>query len=290
MKIQVLKTLVLFSLASLPAIVYGEVNPSKLIEDVIYRYEGETQVSRQTLVTCAYKIENGAVQCASTPRKKTLLSVVKNQGEKLRDNKSITLILEPVAEVGIGILQYDYYMAGKDTDQWLYLPEVGNVKRVASSEEAPKSGSLFGSEFSLEDLEKPKLENYDLKVLEAKDNADKNVLVVEKKPRDKYAKKTNYSKTLYWVDVERLLIVKTEYYGWNGDLIKTNFAGNIEKISDIWTVKKMVMRNELSKRISILAIENITYNFSISDDTFLLRILNDAVFQKSKLKPLEKLI
>ena len=264
-------------------------NPSdpeilELMESVMYRYQGETQISRQKLTTCAYKIKKGSIKCDSTPRSKTLQGVTKRYGEKLRDVKGFTLIVAPVSDNGIGILQYDYDEAGKDTDQWLYLPEVGSVKRVASSEDAPKSGALFGSEFSLEDLELPKMERFKWVQLDEPVKGKKSVVVIEQTPLPEHAKRTNYSKRKHWIDKDRQLILKTQYFAWNGELMKESFSTDIEKISEIWTPQKMIMRNLQSKRISILVLDQVKYNLPVADTMLEIRILNDAVFQSSMLK------
>ncbi len=265
-----------------------------LVESVIYRYEGESQVSQQTLTTCAYKIARRSIKCVSTPRNKTLQSVVKKYGEKLRDSKGFTLIVAPVSDNGISILQYDYQEPGKDTDQWLYLPEIGSVKRVASSDDAPKSGSLFGSEFSLEDLEKPKLERFQWQLIEKsptkKASAADSIVIVAQTPNAEFARRTNYSKRKYWIDTDRLLILKTQYYGWNGELEKVSYNSDVEKIAGIWTARKMVMRNAQTKRISILTLDQIKYNLPVSDAMLEIRMLKDAVFQSSMLKSLNEAV
>lgn len=259
----------------------------ELMESVMYRYQGKTQVSRQKLTTCAYKIKNGSIKCDSTPRSKTLQGVTKRYGEKLRDVKSFTLIVAPVSDNGIGILQYDYDESGKDTDQWLYLPEVGSVKRVASSEDAPKSGALFGSEFSLEDLELPKLERFKWQQLNEPVEGSNSVVVIEQTPLAAHAKRTNYSKRKHWIDKDRNLVLKTQYFAWNGDLIKESFSTNIEKIAGIWTPQKMIMRNLQSQRISILVLDQVKYNLPVADAMLEIRMLNDAVFQSSMLNSFE---
>lgn len=258
----------------------------KLFYDVIFRYEGETQISKLSMTTCSYQIENNKVACSSTPRHKTLQSVVKRSGEKFTDSKGFTLILQPLAEAGISILQYDYYQTGKSADQWLYMPEIGDVKRVASPADTPKAGSLFGSEFALEDMERPKIENYELSLLKETDYDNHPVIMVEQKPTPKHSKKTNYSKHILWIDSQRLLILKHEFYAWNGELIKTNYSSNIEQIDGIWTVQKSVMMNVKTKRISVMVYDDVNYNQQVPDDMLTQRMLSDAVFQKTKLQSL----
>lgn len=267
---------------------YNDKSANELIQKVLDRYVGETQLSTLSLVTCAYEIKNEKLGCSSTPRRKKITFVGKNYGEKLKDSRGLMLILEPVSESGIGILQYDYDAKGKDTDQWLYLPELGQVKRVASSEDAPKKGSLFGSEFSMEDVEVQKADDYNYKILKEDSFNSRPVMLIEQTPTEKRAEKSNYSKRIQWVDIERLILLKTDFYDWSGKLIKSSYTSQVENINNIWTVRKQIMRNLQTDRISILSVDEITYNLKITDDILTQRVLSDAVFRKTKLKSLRE--
>ena len=55
--------------------------------------------------------------------------------------------VSPADVKGTKFLSYSHIK--KDDDQWLYLPALKRVKRIASKN---KSGSFMGSEFSYEDL------------------------------------------------------------------------------------------------------------------------------------------
>lgn len=255
----------------------------EIMGEVFDRYQGESRISSMSLITCEYAVVDGRISCASQKRTKVLQSFVKNFGESLKDSKGFTHIVEPVADRGISILQYDYEDRNRDTDQWLYLPDLQKVKRIASDGSAPKKGSLFGSEFALEDIERPKLEEYQYQLLEEKTVGTRKVAVIEQTPSKARASRTNYSKQVVWVDTERNLVVKTEYYGWDHKLMKVRQSGAIKKIDDIWTVGKEVMRNLETQRISEISYLNVNYNQTIDDEMLTQRMLVDPVFRESKL-------
>ena len=261
----------------------AEPSAEAIMASIVDRYQGETKVSQLSLITCEYKVVNKKIKCKSQLRKKVLQSIVKNSGENLKDTKGFTHILSPVSDRGIGILQYDYEEGGKDTDQWLYLPELGKVKRIASDGDAPKKGSLFGSEFSMEDIERPTLADYHYELVDTKEIKGKSIAIIHQIPTPNRAKKSNYGKQVLWVDLERSLVLKTEYYGHDQVLLKVRQSGGIEKIDGIWTVGKEVMRNVESKRISELNYSNVVYNQRITDDMLTQRMLIDPVFRDSKL-------
>ena len=259
----------------------------QLIQNVLERYEGRSRLNTMSLVTCAYVVRDGkGPKCVSNPRKKKLYSLEKKFGENLKDVRSLTVITMPVAENGIGILQYDYDTPDKETDQWLYLPEIGQVKRVASSDDAPKKGSLFGSEFSMEDIERAKVEDYRFEVVGAESFAGRSVVLIAQLPTAERASRTNYSKRVQWVDPDRLLVLKTEYFDWNNTLTKVSYVADMKQIDDIWTVTKTVMNNVLTERISVMAFDNVRYNDDVGDELFVQRVLNDPVFRKNKLSSL----
>ena len=258
-----------------------------LVNNVTTRYEGKTEVSVMSLVTCAYKIKNKKMGCASQPRKKRVKSITKNYGENLHDSRGLLLVVEPISEYGIGILQYDYFDRNKDADQWLYLPELDKVKRVASSSDAPKKGSLFGSEFALEDVEKLKIEDYQYEKVEDTVLKGRPVMVVDITPNEKRAKKTNYLKRRQWIDTERLVVLKEEFYSWNGKVTKTQYASKVTEEAGIWAARKLVMQNRDSERISVMSISSLAYNQAIDDEALTTRILEDVVFRESYLKTLE---
>ena len=62
-------------------------------------------------------------------------------------DKSLTYFLSPADVQGTALLSFTHFKT--PDDQWLYLPALKRVKRIAS---ANKSGSFVGSEFAFEDL------------------------------------------------------------------------------------------------------------------------------------------
>jgi hypothetical protein len=91
---------------------------------------------------------------SGSKRNRSLRSFGIDQGE---DRYNLMFFLAPGDVKGTGFLTYDYETEGKDDDQWLYLPALKKVKRIASSD---KSGSFMGSDFSYADLTKRRLRDY----------------------------------------------------------------------------------------------------------------------------------
>jgi hypothetical protein len=75
-------------------------------------------------------------------------------------DKSLMVFDEPKDVQGTSFLSFSH-VNGPD-DQWIYLPALKRVKRIASNK---KSGSFMGSEFSYEDLSSFEPEKYSFKYL-----------------------------------------------------------------------------------------------------------------------------
>ena len=146
-------------------IVYTSIGFADAARDIMQkvddRDDGQSQYSKQTLATCKYQIVNKRIRCSDTPRVKVVEALNKDFGANGKDNKSLMVILDPPSERGISFLQYDWDAQDKDTDQWMFLSAMNKVKRIVSGDEnEPKTGSLFGSEFSSEDVEQTHLDAY----------------------------------------------------------------------------------------------------------------------------------
>ncbi|MEE8398027.1 MAG: outer membrane lipoprotein-sorting protein, partial [Desulfobacterales bacterium] len=201
------------------------------------------------------------------------------------DHKSVTIIIEPAGEKGIGFLQYDYEQKGKETDQWLYLSALGKVKRIVSgNENEPKTGSFFGSELSYEDMEKRHLDDYTYKLLGEETYAKRPCVVIETIPTKEQARKSNYSKSRDWIDRERNIILKSVLYNRQGKKVKRIYFGRIKTVDGIVVPMQIVVLNLDTERRTVMTYENIALNVDVKDAFLTRRALTDGAFRESHLK------
>ena len=85
------------------------------------RATSDSAFNRMQLSTCRFGVKDSRITCAERPRVKALESVGKNFGLNLKDTKNITIVLEPAAERGIGMLSFAYDQSDRDNETWLYL-------------------------------------------------------------------------------------------------------------------------------------------------------------------------
>ncbi|WP_024769844.1 outer membrane lipoprotein-sorting protein [Aquimarina macrocephali] len=242
-----------------------------------------TSVQRIKLSTCKYTVSNKRIVCTEEARKKLLESVAKNYGENHQDSRSVSIIIEPKKEQGVGMLTYEYGELGKDNDSWIYLPELSKVKRLASSSDSnDSSGSFFGSEFSLEDMEDLKVDEYNFKILKEESYKGREVWVIEYTPTAERAKKSKYSKTVSWIDKERYISLKKNLYV-HGDHYKQMTMSKIEEIDNVWIARRLTINNLATRTISIMNMISVAFDQEISDDFLSTRTLEDFTFRERNL-------
>ncbi len=256
-----------------------------IMQNVMDRNDGKTQVSRQKLSTCRYAKKDKRLVCAEKPRSKTIESVRKDYGKNEKDKKSVSVLTNPPGERGIGFLQYDYDERDKDADQWMYFSALGKVKRIISgNDDEPKEGSFFGSEFNYEDMEQPHIDDYQYKILKSETYMKRDCWVIEVEPTPERARKSNYSKSVSWIDKERLLSLKTIAHDRQGQKLKRITARKISQVDGIWIPLLLNVNNLQTKRMSTVKIEKIAFDVEVEDEFLTLRTLTDGAFRESRLQ------
>ncbi len=152
------------------------------------------------------------------------------------EDKSLMEFLSPSDVKGTKFLNYEH--VDKDDDQWLYLPALKRVKRIASKN---KSGSFMGSEFSYEDLSAFNVKKY-IYEGDAEEVLEDGVAMYKtsSKPKSKYS---GYTKQVSWVDKENFLVRKTEYYDRKKKLLKTAYFGDYKNFDGVYRIGSIVMKN-----------------------------------------------
>ena len=151
-------------------------------------------------------------------------------------DKTLIVFDKPRDVKGTALLTYTHKVG--DDDQWLYLPALKRVKRIASNN---KSGPFMGSEFAFEDMTSQEVEKYTYKYLRDEELGGKAQFVVERYPVDK---KSGYTRQIVWVDQAEYIVHKVEFYDRKSELLKTLVLDGYEQyIDQYWRAAKMSMVN-----------------------------------------------
>ena len=193
-------------------------------------------------------------------RSKTL--EVENDGDK-----SLTIFDRPRDVKGTALLSFTH-KEGPD-DQWLYLPALKRVKRIASDN---KSGPFMGSEFAYEDITSQEVEKYTYKFIKDDSLNGMDVFVFERYPVDK---KSGYTRQVIWMDKDNYKERKIEYYDRKNALLKTLILDEYNLYLDkFYRTHNMYMENHQTGKSTRLLQNN--YNFDVE--------LSDRDFDKNSLK------
>jgi outer membrane lipoprotein-sorting protein len=176
-------------------------------------------------------------------------------------DKSLTIFDEPNDVKGTALLSFTH-KEGPD-DQWLYLPALKRVKRIASDN---KSGPFMGSEFAYEDITSQEVEKYTYKFLRDDTLDGMEVFVFERYPVDK---KSGYTRQVIWLDKEHYKERKIEFYDRKDTLLKTLLLTDYHQYLDrFWRAHQMDMENHQTGKSTRLNQSNFEYQTGLSDRDF----------------------
>jgi len=182
------------------------------------------------------------------------------------EDKSLMEFLSPADVKGTKFLSYEHVT--KDDDQWLYLPALKRVKRIASRN---KSGAFMGSEFSYEDLSAFNVKKY-VYSGEAKEGTLDGVAVyvVTSTPVSKYS---GYTKLISFIDKATFLVKKIEYYDRKHELLKVATFEDYKKFGTVYRMGKIIMKNVQNDKTTILVWSHETIKNGLKEKDFHKRYL-----------------
>ena len=181
-------------------------------------------------------------------------------------SKSLIRFTKPADVKGTALLIWEYRKRGKDNDQWFYLPALKKTKRIISNQ---KNQSFMGSDFTYQDMEGRDIDDDTYTILGEEELFGETCFKVEAKP----VEKGTYSRRIIWVEKERSILRKVEFFDRKDILLKVMTIPEVRKDGDYWTILKMVMENVQKSHRTILEVSNVQYDIGIKDSFFTERFL-----------------
>lgn len=176
-------------------------------------------------------------------------------------DKGLSIFDRPRDVKGTAFLSFTH--ATRPDDQWLYLPALKRVKRIASRN---KSGPFMGSEFAFEDMTSNEVEKYTYKYLRDEILDGRDCFVVERYPTYKYS---GYTRQISWLDKEMYQPLKVEYYDRKSTLLKTlTFHGYHQYLGRFWRADRFYMVNHQTGKSTELLWKNYRFQTGLSDRDF----------------------
>ncbi|NOZ09430.1 MAG: outer membrane lipoprotein-sorting protein [Gammaproteobacteria bacterium] len=176
-------------------------------------------------------------------------------------DKGLSIFDTPADVKGTAFLSYTH--ATTADDQWLYLPALKRVKRIAS---ANKSGPFMGSEFAYEDITSQEVARYTYKYLQDEKIEDRDTMVIERYPT---YKNSGYTRQIVWIDKKMWQPIKVEFYDRKNARLKTLTFHNYQQyLGQYWRPERMEMVNHQSGKATTLTWSNYKFKTGLTDRDF----------------------
>lgn len=202
-------------------------------------------------------IERGKQQLV---RKMLILNKKNSGGER-----SLIRFIEPADVRDTQYLSWTYDDIARDDDLWVFFPTENLIRRIAGG---GKKGAFMRSDFSNEDMEARAIDDDTHELLEESILEGAAVYVIESIPVPEKTKDSNYAKRRIWIDKEKWLVLKIEYYDSRSRLTKQLTQGGFEEIDGIWTATKLIMETPRKKSRTLMQYSNVRYNVGLDDSAF----------------------
>jgi Outer membrane lipoprotein-sorting protein len=176
-------------------------------------------------------------------------------------DKSLVIFDQPGDVRGTALLSFTHKV-GPD-DQWLFLPALKRVKRIASDN---KSGPFMGSEFAYEDITSQEVEKYKYKYLKDETLDGQDCHVIERYPVDP---KSGYTRQVVWIDKREFRNHRIDYFDRKDALLKTLvFRGYQQYLDRYWRSDEMHMVNHQNGKETRLIFDDYRFRPGLTERDF----------------------
>lgn len=159
----------------------------------------------------------------------------------------------------------------RDDDMWAFMPAYHTVRRIAS---ANRSDTYMGTDFSYEDLIDRKLDEYQFKTLRKEEYNGTACTVVESLPAaPKLKEETGYSKTISWIDPEKYLLLKAEFYDRDQKLLKVLTNSDLQQYGAKYRFQRTEMVNVQIDHRTLIEVQSRKINAGLPAKIFTVRYL-----------------
>lgn len=176
-------------------------------------------------------------------------------------DKTFIIFDEPRDVRGTALLSHTHIT--QPDDQWLYLPALKRVKRIAS---ANKSGPFMGSEFAYEDFASQEVAKYTYRYLRNETCGKLECFVVERFPVYEHS---GYTRQIAWIDTQEYRFQKVEFYDRKDALLKTlTFSKYQEYLDAYWRALDLRMENHQTGKSTHLMYDQYQFRTGLTEGDF----------------------
>ncbi len=254
----------LFAMSGLgAAVAQDSMNGREIVAQCNYKNPGSDQ--RNTLIITLR-------DRAGSERKSVYLRLWKAyHGESMIADKMVLFTEFPPDAVGTGFMRWAFTEeAGKNADQWIYLPELRKTRRVSIRD---PGDSFLGSDLTYADISGRSIDRDEHKFLKIDVKNGRELFVVESWPKEKlplYSKRVSwFTKTGDWDSCVKVGVV---YYDRKGQLLKRQSL-SWQRVGPAWMWRRVEVRNVQTGTSSVFEVENAEVGVGLRDSVFTERTL-----------------
>jgi outer membrane lipoprotein-sorting protein len=244
-------------LIAVPTFIFSQsqITGLQIIENVYNRPVGDDSQSDLSM---------SLINSRGDQRVRTIKQFTKDFGAM---EKKIMYFVSPADVRNTSFMNWSYDEAGKDDDQWIYLPALKKVKRISSDS---KSDSFMGSDFTYDDLGDRHPSDDAHKILREENLNGETCYVVESVSKNK---DYMYSRTVTWIIKDKWIGLKKDFYDEDEELQKTLTVKKYEKINGYWIILHSEMHNVQKDHTTKMELANVSIDSGISANKFTERMM-----------------
>jgi hypothetical protein len=178
------------------------------------------------------------------------------------NSKTLVVFTGPQEIRGVKLLSIQ--QRGAEAEQYLFTPATQRVRRIAQQE---RSSRFIGTDFSIEDIGEPSLDDFSYRLLPNVDIIDGHkTYKVEADPTD--PTRTQYKFIYYWLAQDVPVILHAELYDAQGREVRVFHASQIKRVSGIWGARRREMSTLADRTRTVLTIDEVKFNLNLDDKLF----------------------
>jgi outer membrane lipoprotein-sorting protein len=182
-------------------------------------------------------------------------------------NRTVIVFQSPASVAGTRFLTIEN--TGGNNDQWIFLPSLGKVRRIAASE---GSNSFMGTDMSYDDLsvQGRKTEDDVHTLLREEQYNGAACYIIQSVPKDR---SYQYAKMVLWIDKTTLVNHKIEMYNERGVLVKMMESSGFHDVQGFLTPAQIRVSTVTAGTSTIIYTDIIKYDDPIPENVFTPRFL-----------------
>jgi len=190
------------------------------------------------------------------------------------NRQSLLFFLSPAEVRGTAFLSHELASTERDADQWLYLPALRRVKRIAATD---KSARFMGSDLSYSDLTRRDPDAYHHRLLGEGTLRGARVWRIEATPRStQELEATGYTRSLLFVRADNHFVVRSVHWLRENGRRKYVDVLALQEIEGIWVATRMhvaTRQGDETLHETLLTTSQVDYRQPLGAEHFTLQAL-----------------